>query len=273
MGARGLETSLGSLSLVGSNPSQECFMSGTPEGRVEDVAEGERPRTETANEHTPAQTARLRRSPPPITRPKSVHDRMQELDNAQLAIEKERAELRPGTSGTAQLRARDVHRRILNDEGAPAAPQVFARASQNLAAATLLLRGCPEPEAPEARKVHQKLRSLLEEAAVQQAESSASRQQGRHRQQEESSARAPGHEENPPRVPVHVRIGDNRDVRDTLAARHHAQNQGGDQDDRDDDRRRRPRAYNKRRGGRYDSDEDRSRSPTPDLMGPRVFAS
>jgi hypothetical protein len=79
---------------------------------------------------------------------------------------------------------------------------------------------------------------------------------------------------------VRLRLGENRDVRDTLAARHQAQDQGGHRearrrDDHDDDRRRddHPRAYNKRRGGRYDSDEDRSRSPTPDFLGPRAFGS
>src|SRR5579859_6224480 len=103
---------------------------------------------------------------------------MQELDEFQHAIDKEREALRAAAGGPTLAHARDVHQRILDDEGAPPEPQVFSRASQNLAAATLLLRSCPEPDDPEARRVHQQLKALLEEAAVQQAESSASRRRG-----------------------------------------------------------------------------------------------
>jgi hypothetical protein len=67
-------------------------------------------------------------------------------------------------------------------------------------------------------------------------------------------------------------------VRDTLAARRQAEAQerrrdARPRDDRADNRGRaeRPRPYNNRRGGRYDNDEDLSRSPTPDGLGPAVF--
>jgi hypothetical protein len=53
---------------------------------------------------------------------------------------------------------------------------VFRRASQNLTAAAMLLRGCPEAATSEERRVRQQLKSLLEAAASQKAESSASRQ-------------------------------------------------------------------------------------------------
>jgi hypothetical protein len=56
------------------------------------------------------------------------------------------------------------------------APPLFQQASQNLAAAALLLRGCPEPATSEERRVRQQLKELLEAVAAQQAESSASRQ-------------------------------------------------------------------------------------------------
>lgn len=52
--------------------------------------------------------------------------------------------------------ARDVNRRINEDAAIDSgdAP-LFKRASQNLAAATMLLCGCPEPATPEEKRVHQ----------------------------------------------------------------------------------------------------------------------
>jgi hypothetical protein len=80
----------------------------------------------------------------------------------------------------ARGRTRDNNRRA--NEGANVdanadvdAPPLFRRASQNLAAAAMLLRDCPEAATSEERWVHQQLNALLE-AAAQQAERSASRQ-------------------------------------------------------------------------------------------------
>jgi hypothetical protein len=80
-------------------------------------------------------------------------------------------------SGGARHRARDVQRRIINDARA-GLPPTFNGASQNLAAAAMLLRTMPEPSATEGRRVQGELKNLLENAAVQQAESSASRRRG-----------------------------------------------------------------------------------------------
>jgi len=63
--------------------------------------------------------------------------------------------------------------RIIEDEGGDN-PPVFSTASQNVMAAALLLRAMPEPSTPEGRRVRQGLRSLLEQAVVQNAESFAS---------------------------------------------------------------------------------------------------
>jgi hypothetical protein len=54
------------------------------------------------------------------------------------------------------------------------------RASHKLIAAATLLRAMPAPSTPEARNLHREVQALLEQAAVQQAESLASRirQQG-----------------------------------------------------------------------------------------------
>jgi hypothetical protein len=63
------------------------------------------------------------------------------------------------------------------DVGNPSTPP---RASQKLIAAATLLRAMPAPSMPEARNLHREAQALIEQAAVQQAESSASRirQQG-----------------------------------------------------------------------------------------------
>jgi hypothetical protein len=59
-------------------------------------------------------------------------------------------------------------------------PDTPPRASQKLIAAAMLLRAMPAPSTPEARNLHREVQALIEQAAVQQAESSASRirQQG-----------------------------------------------------------------------------------------------
>jgi hypothetical protein len=62
-------------------------------------------------------------------------------------------------------------------------PSTLPRASQKLIAVATLLRAMPAPCTPEARNLHREAQALIEQAAVQQAESSTShiRQQGRAR--------------------------------------------------------------------------------------------
>jgi hypothetical protein len=59
-------------------------------------------------------------------------------------------------------------------------PDTPPRASQKLIAAATLLLAMPAPSTPEARNLHREAQALIEQATVQQAESSASRirQQG-----------------------------------------------------------------------------------------------
>jgi hypothetical protein len=61
-------------------------------------------------------------------------------------------------------------------------PDTPPRVRQKLIAAATLLRAMPAPSTPEARNLHREVQALIEQAAVQQAESSASRirQQGTH---------------------------------------------------------------------------------------------
>jgi hypothetical protein len=59
-------------------------------------------------------------------------------------------------------------------------PDAPPRASQKLIAAATLLRAMPAPSTPEAQNLHREVQALIEQATVQQAESSVSRirQQG-----------------------------------------------------------------------------------------------
>ena len=88
------------------------------------------------------------------------------------SIELEREIERCGDGGHARAMARDVNRRIIEDDGA--LPH-FAWASQNIAAVVALPQGLLEPMTPEDHRAHHEIRPLLERAAAQQAKSSLSR--------------------------------------------------------------------------------------------------
>jgi hypothetical protein len=153
-------------------------------------------------------------------------------------------------------------------------PNTPPRASQKLIAAATLLRAIPAPSTPEARNLHREAQALIEQAAIQQAESLASRirQQGRARDDGGAqgseriltggSAELPA---NPGRTSVKERILDTR-----------RQAQDGDAPNVINARRtgnaetRATAGYHPRRGGRYDSREDRS--PTPEPPGTHVFS-
>jgi hypothetical protein len=99
-------------------------------------------------------------------------------------------------------------------------PSTPPRARQNLIAAATLLRAMPTPSTPEARNLYREAQALIEQAAVQQAESSASRirQQGSAR--DEGGAQGPeasvhaggamGQLANQSRTPVREQILDTR---------------------------------------------------------------
>jgi hypothetical protein len=154
-------------------------------------------------------------------------------------------------------------------------PDTPPRASQKLIATATLSRAMPAPSTPEARNLHSEVQALLEQAAVQQAESSASRirQQGSAQndggaQGAEPSVHVGGAAERPAdpgRTPAKERLLDTRgkardgDARNVINARRTSKAEA-----------RAAAGYHPRRGGRYDSDEDRS--PTPEPLGPRVFS-
>jgi hypothetical protein len=154
-------------------------------------------------------------------------------------------------------------------------PNTPPRASQKLIAAATLLWAMPAPSTPEARNLHHEAQAFIEQAAVQQAESSASHihQQGSARddggaQGPEPLVHAGGAAErptNPGRTPVKERILDTRgqaqdgDARNVINARRTGNTET-----------RATAGYHPRWGGRYDSREDRS--PTPEPPGTRVFS-
>jgi hypothetical protein len=80
-----------------------------------------------------------------------LQDRLEEerenLCLLQQTLEQERATR--AHNGGARERARDINRRIIEDQAGE--PSVFGRASQNVVVATMLLRNMPEPSNPEAR--------------------------------------------------------------------------------------------------------------------------
>ena len=136
----------------------------------------------------------------------------------------------------------------------------------------------PEPSTPSGRNLRREAQALIEQAVVQQAESSASRMRskapeqpgGTARQDHEASVHTPPRGEGKAAVAhdakapsVHDRIG-KAPARERL---HDTRGHGGDGDARyiiDD------RKYTPRRGGRFDPEHDRGESPEP--PGTRVFS-
>jgi hypothetical protein len=176
--------------------------------------------------------------------------------------------------------ARDNNRRanegVNVDANADAdAPPLFRRASQNLTAAAMLLRGCPEAATSEERRVRQHLKALLEAATVQQGESSASLQHPEHRRAGAPSALVPNRPPSQHRgcregggaatSAVRSRLGPSRDARNTIEARRRGESVDNHRDHRScyhDDR---------GRGRCHDSDDDRDHSWSPNQRGPRAF--
>jgi hypothetical protein len=154
--------------------------------------------------------------------------------------------------GGARRRAWDVQRRIIDDARA-GLPPTFNGANQNLAAAAILLRTMLEPSTTEGRRVQGELRDLLENAIVRQAESSASRRRGCPLEHHAASSR------HMREASVHTEHTEDR----TPAALDRLGNEQHRRDRRARLEERVRRGYHPRRGGRYDSEEDRSPSPEP----------
>jgi hypothetical protein len=162
-------------------------------------------------------------------------------------------------AGEARHQARDIQRRIADDARARL-PPTSSGVGQNLAAAAILLRAMPEPSTTEGRRIKGELKNLLEDAAVRRGESSASRRQGcppEHRVVTSRFMRE-----------ASVHTGRTRDATPAAPGRlsneHHRRDRRARLDEKV------CRGYHPRRGGRYDSEEDRSPSPEP--PGPQAFS-
>jgi hypothetical protein len=105
----------------------------------------------------------------------------------------------------ARAKARDVHHRIMEDAEAKA-PPAFHRASQNLTAAAILLRTMSEPYTTEGHRIHGEIWGLLKFAAVQEAESLASRFGSPPRSTEQDPLASRGRLRSTPNPPKKIRV-------------------------------------------------------------------
>jgi hypothetical protein len=139
-------------------------------------------------------------------------------------------------------------------------PPTSSGVGQNLAAAAMLLRAMPEPSTTEGRRIQGELKNLLEDAAVRRAESSASRRQGYPSEHRAATSRFMRE--------ASIHTGRTRNTAPAAPGRlgneHHHRNHRAHLDERV------RRGYHPRRGGRYNSGEDRSPSPEP--PGPQAFS-
>jgi hypothetical protein len=162
-------------------------------------------------------------------------------------------------AGEARHRAQDVQRRITDDARARL-PPASSGVSQNLAAAAILLRAMLEPSTTKGWRIQGELKNLLEDAAVQRAESSASRRQGYPSEHRAATSRLMRE--------ASVHTGRMRDATPAAPGRLSNEHRRHDRRARLDEKVR--QGYHPRRGGRYDSGEDRSPSPEP--PGPQAFS-
>jgi hypothetical protein len=139
-------------------------------------------------------------------------------------------------------------------------PPASSGVGQNLAAAAILLRAMLEPSTTEGRRIQGELKNLLEDAAVRRAESSTSRRQGYPSEHRAVTSRFLWE--------ASVHTGRTRNTAPAapgrLGNKHHHRNHRTHLDERV------RRGYHPRRGGRYDSGEDRS--PLPEPPGPQAFS-
>jgi hypothetical protein len=163
-------------------------------------------------------------------------------------------------AGEARHLPQGIQHRITDDVRARP-PPASSGVSQNLAAAAaILLRAMSEPSTTEGRRIQGELKNLLEDVVVRRAESSASRRQGYPSEHRAVTSRFMRE--------ASVHTGRTRNMAPAAPGRlgngHHHRNRRAHLDERVH------RGYHPRRGGRYDSGEDRSPSPEP--PGPQAFS-
>jgi hypothetical protein len=156
-------------------------------------------------------------------------------------------------AGEARHLPQGIQHRIADDVRARPPPTTEA-------AAAILLRAMPEPSTTEGRRIQGELKNLLEDAAVRRAKSSASRRPGYPSEHRAATSRFVRE--------ASVHTGRTRNMAPAAPGRlgneHHHRNHRAHLNERV------RRGYHPRRGGRYDSGEDRSPSPEP--PGPQAFS-
>jgi hypothetical protein len=164
----------------------------------------------------------------------------------------------PPTGEARHLPQGNQHR--IADDVRARPPPASSGVGQNLAAAAILLRAMPEPSTIEGRRIQGELKNLLEDAAVRRAESSASQRQGYPSEHRAATSRFMRE--------ASVHTGRTRNTAPAAPGRlgneHHHRNRRAHLDGKV------RRGYHPRRGGRYDSGEDRSPSPEP--PSPQAFS-
>jgi hypothetical protein len=162
-------------------------------------------------------------------------------------------------AGEVRHLAQDVQHRITDDARARL-PPASSGVGQNLAAVAILLRAMLEPSTTEGRRIQGELKDLLEDATVRRGESSASRRQGYPPEHRAATSRFMRE--------ASVHTGRTRNTVPAAPGRlgneHHRRDRRAHLDEK------MRRGYHPRRGGRYDSGEDRSPSPEP--PGPQAFS-
>jgi hypothetical protein len=248
-------------------PSRECFhvdLGGPPEvnhlGMPED---GNLPR--------PVPRVDIPRELAVVPIPAGGHDPQLEqirgvqarLDEGAGALEPIRRDVRQAWAG--QPPAREMHhlpqgfQHRIADDVRVRPPPASSGVGQNLAAAAMLLRAMLEPSTTEGRRIQGELKDLLEGAAVRRAESSASRRQAYPSEHHAVTSQFMRE--------ASVCTGRTRNTAPAAPGRlgneHHHRDRRAHLDERA------RRGYHPRRGGRYDSRDDRSPSPEPD---PQAFS-
>jgi hypothetical protein len=249
-------------------PSRECFhvdLGGPDEGNHLGIPEnGDPPR--------PVPRVDILRELAVVPVPAGGHDpQLEQIREMQARLDEGAGTLEPirrdigqecagqPLAGEARHLPQGIQHRIADDVRVRP-PPVSSGVGQNLAAVAMLLRAMPEPSTTEGRRIQGELKNLLEDAAVRRVESSASRRQGYPSEHRAATSRFMR------KAPIHT--GRTRNTAPAAPGRlgnehHHCSRRAHLAE-------RVRRGYHPRRGGRYDSGEDRSPSPEP--PGPQAFS-
>ena len=160
------------------DPTRECFVAVIGEPSDDNVVAADAARTAMT-------VAGPAAAPGPSTPANAAEQQAQlaqlreleaKLDEERRQTQKLRHALEQGRTGhgTGARESGRVARERILAEGCEGSPLALPRASQKITAAAILICAMPEPSTPEGRNLRKEAQALLEEATVQQAESSAS---------------------------------------------------------------------------------------------------